>query len=225
MFTIVVQLVDKVGAEDVQIPAWRAIAADRSKICSDKLRSSDQRGKQILLEVANGASPKKYECRSSVGQEFLQNLANESRILRWLACSQMSEMYKQYRSQSKDHWPEATVFSYWWTAAEDYILQHMLDEIRRHPVQGHVSCHFDGVLLGKALVDAIELAEHGSFIESMQRYVLQNTGLRIQLKEKTVRSFPKVLIQTLEASTVDPGFGNRQPLFCAAPSSLRFHRL
>ena len=40
--------------------------------------------------------------------------------------------------------------------AEDFILEHLLDAVRVVDVPGHVSCHFDGVLLSTSLVEAVE---------------------------------------------------------------------
>ena len=120
-------------------------------------------------------------------------------MLRWLACSQLPDVYTKLQSDKKVTWPEATVFSRWWTAAEDFILEHMLSSIREHNLQGHVSCHFDGILLGRSLAEAIEGKVEHSMVDYLQEKIYQGTSMRIRLKEKTLLSFDATLTTTFEA--------------------------
>ncbi|CAE7885112.1 unnamed protein product, partial [Symbiodinium necroappetens] len=123
MFTIVVQLFDLVQPEGMAIPSWRAVAANRSAVCINKLKCTDAVGKQILMEVANGAAVTNFPNIQKQGLAFLTALSTESRLLRWLACTQLHAEYLQLRRGSRNHWPEANIFAVWWNAAEDYILQ------------------------------------------------------------------------------------------------------
>ena len=166
MFTIVVQLFDLVKPADFAIPSWRAAAKDRATVCSAHLKCNEALGKQILMEVANGASPHKF--------------------LRWLACSQMQAEYGQLRRHSKNNWPEATIFAAWRTPAEDHILQVMLEEVQQHGFAGHVSCHFDGLLLSASMMKSIETATGKNMILALQEAVQRNTRFKVAIKDKTI---------------------------------------
>ena len=54
MFNIVVQLCDVVQPTGLDIPSWRAVATNRSPVCSEQLKCTESVGKKILTEVANG---------------------------------------------------------------------------------------------------------------------------------------------------------------------------
>ena len=220
MFNIVVQLVDALVVPDLDLPAWRAVAADRKKVCEDKLHCSEAEGKQLLLETANGASMDKNSRLSADGQKFLQELSDESRALRWLACTQLPDLYTEIRGQKKSGWPEATVFSYWWTAAEDYILQHILHGIRMHYLPGHISCHFDGVLVAKSLVLAVEEKVERDMIEYLQEHVSRATPFRITLKDKTLPAFEEKLRSAFEHLSDIACFGVSTDLLSTSPNSI-----
>ena len=84
MFSLVVQLVDK-AVPKLQVPAaklasWRQIAANRSEVCASILCVPESEGKQLLIEVANGATPPPLASQGA--QDFLQRLSSESRFLR-----------------------------------------------------------------------------------------------------------------------------------------------
>ena len=72
MFTIVVQLFDLVKPADFAIPSWRAVAKGRATVCSAHLKCNEALGKQILMEVANGASPDKFQKLTKQGMTFLK---------------------------------------------------------------------------------------------------------------------------------------------------------
>ena len=186
MFTIVVQLFDLVKPADFAIPSWRAAAKDRATVCSAHLKCNEALGKQILMEVANGASPHKFENLTKQGMTFLKALSSESRHLRWLACSQMQAEYGQLRRHSKNNWPEATIFAAWRTPAEDHILQVMLEEVQQHGFAGHVSCHFDGLLLSASMMKSIETATGKNMILALQEAVQRNTRFKVAIKDKTI---------------------------------------
>ncbi|CAE7843115.1 unnamed protein product [Symbiodinium sp. KB8] len=172
------------------------------------------------MEVANGASVTKFKDLQRSAIIFLDQLSAESRELRWLACSQLPDFYKQKNSQKKTGWPEATTFSLWYTVAEDFILEQLLDAVHVFNVPGHVSCHFDGVLLAASMVDAVEKEIGKNILEYMEAQVLRNTGFRIRLKEKTLLSFHAILGQALKPFEDDNPFDARTDLLAAVPNSI-----
>ena len=220
MFTIVVQLAEKVQPENLDISAWRKVAADRKKVCTNTLQCTEHEGKQILMEVANGASVSKFKDLQRNAIAFLDKLSTESRELRWLACSQLPDFYKQKNNQKKPGWPEATTFSLWWTVAEDFILEHLLDAVRVVDVPGHVSCHFDGVLLSTSLVEAVEEKVGKNLLQYMEAKVLQDTGFQIRLKEKTLHSFHDILGRALKPFEDKDPFDTHMDLLTVAPNSI-----
>ena len=220
MFTIVVQLADKVQPENLDISAWRKVAADRKKVCTNTLQCTEHEGKQILMEVANGASVSKFKDLQRNAIAFLDKLSTESRELRWLACSQLPDFYKQKNNQKKPGWPEATTFSLWWTVAEDFILEHLLDAVRVVDVPGHVSCHFDGVLLSTSLVEAVEEKVGKNLLQYMEAKVWQDTGFQIRLKEKTLHSFHDILGRALKPFEDKDPFDTHMDLLTVAPNSI-----
>ena len=219
MFTIVVQLFDLVKPADCDIPSGRAVAKDRATVCSahHHLNCNEALGKQILLEVANGASHHKFEELNKQGVTFLKGWSNASRLLRWLACSQMKAEYGQLRRHSKNNWPEASIFAAWWNPAEDHILQVMLEEVQQHGFDGQVSCHFDGLLLSTSMVNSSETATGKNMILVLQEAVKRNEAA---IKNKTLPSFDVWLSNKLQESDVDADLGTYRELLTATPNSI-----
>ncbi|CAE7525164.1 unnamed protein product [Symbiodinium natans] len=219
MFTVVVQLVEALSVPDMDISAWRAVAADRQKVCVERLSCSEAEGKQLLLEIANGAAVSQASRLQGGAATFLQQLSDESRELRWLACSQLPALYKEQRNQ-KSNWPESTVFAYWWTAAEDYVLQHILHGVQRHYLPGHISCHFDGVLLSQSLMRAVEEKVEEDILKYLQEQVSRGTPFQIKLKDKTVSSFQDALKKAFQNISDIACFGEFTDLLKAIPNSI-----
>ena len=172
------------------------------------------------MEVANGASVSKFKDLQHSALVFLDQLSAESRELRWLACSQLPDFYKEKNNQKKTGWPEATTFSLWYTAAEDFILEHLLDAVRVSNVPGHVSCHFDGILLATSMVDAVEKEVGKNLLQYMEAEVLRNTGFQIRLKEKTLLSFHAMLGQALKPFEDHNPFDTHTDLLTVVPNSI-----
>ncbi|CAE7360985.1 unnamed protein product, partial [Symbiodinium sp. KB8] len=203
MFNIVVQLCDMVEPTGLDIPSWRAVATSRSRVCSDQLKCTESIGKKILTEVANGATPSSFTNIAKQGLTVLTALSTESRFLRWLACSQLQTHYVELRRGSRNHWPEASIFALWWTVAENLILQSMTRVVRQGEVAGHVSCHFDGILIARSLVQSIEESAGKSMISLLEENVLEQTRFKVTIKDKTVPSLDELLDSRLKPSQVD----------------------
>ena len=92
-------------------------------------------------------------CGSSVPAQFagnpvLRSVANAGRWLRWLACSLLPDLYEAKRNDPGCRWAEASVFFYFWSAAEAFVLNEWVHFLQNRGDEiSHLSLHFDGVLL------------------------------------------------------------------------------
>ncbi|CAE7208891.1 unnamed protein product, partial [Symbiodinium natans] len=203
MFTIVVQMVDKLGVAYHKtlkdLAAWRAVAKTREKVCAEILQCSQTRGKALLLQVACGRALSSADDICETGQKFLHDLSKESRCLRWLARSQCPDLYLSAKDGAaalkQSSWPEATVFAYWWNAAEDLCLSSILDLVADVEVsRKHISLHFDGVLLSTEIVQAVqEKNDMKSFPLVAEAAIFERTGFQITITEKRFRSLAQRL--------------------------------
>ena len=207
MFTSVVQLFDLVQPKDIAIPSWRAVAENRSGVCANQLKCIDSVGKQSLMEVANGAAVTNFPNIHKQGLAFLTALSTESSFLRGLACSQLHAEYLQLRRSSRNHWPEANIVAVWWNAVEDSILQAMLSAFQQDRFTGHISCHFDGILLRKSLVKSMEENSGMNVISCLKEAVSKQTRFKVTLKDNTVPSVDELLAMKLKPSEVAAEFG------------------
>ena len=105
------------------------------------------------------------------------SLVQESRLLRWLAWTCHPDAARLALEERRD-WPESTTLFHQWAAAEDYILEHITVAVLSRPT-AHLSLHFDGVA-----VDPKRVGDEGKFLDYIQRYVLEKTGFKINLRVK-----------------------------------------
>ena len=52
---------------------------------------------------------------------WLRALSVESRLLRWIACSDLGLLYDRF-TEAKKPWPENSTFAHWWHTVEDRVL-------------------------------------------------------------------------------------------------------
>ena len=88
------------------------------------------------------------------------------------------------------------------------------------PMCGHVSCHFDGILLATSMVDAVEKEVGKNLLQYMEAEVLRNTGFQIRLKEKTLLSFHAMLGQALKPFEDHNPFDTHTDLLTVVPNSI-----
>ncbi|CAE7715294.1 unnamed protein product [Symbiodinium sp. CCMP2592] len=120
----------------------------------------------------------------------------------------------------------ATVFAYWWQAAEDMCLSSLLDLVADvDAVRKHVSLHFDGVLLSVELVEAVEKQhENKAFVDIAQAQILRHTGFCIVVREKKFKPLQEMLFafqsESVRVSTIDASLWETllQPRNCIASS-------
>ena len=108
----------------------------------------------------------------------------------------------------------------WWNAAEDYILQAMLAAIQRQGFAGHISCHFDGILLRKSLVKSVEENNGMNMISFLQEAVSAQTPFKVTLKDKTVSSLDELLAMKFKPSEVTAELGQYVDTLTAVPNSI-----
>ena len=65
----------------------------------------------------------------------------ESRLLRWIACSDFGLLHDRF-IKAKKPWPENSTFACWWQTIEDRVLL-CVEEVARASTFSHLSCHFD----------------------------------------------------------------------------------
>ena len=183
------------------------LAGNRERICKEQLQLPTIEGKDILLTVwCGGALP--LELRSNT------YLLKHSRVSRWwraLACSLRPDVHGHCQ-ENVDCWAEASTASHVYFAAEDYVLEKIV-EFLLQAVSGHVSLHYDGVRLSKSdcerLVDMQDTAiineSHDSgdskqtaFLSLCEQHIHGQTGFAVKLKIKEHRCFLD-LISTADA--------------------------
>ena len=98
-------------------------------------------------------------------------------MLRWLACALHKDALETANEERRD-WPESTVLHYFWTAAEDNILHHIIAATLMKSTD-HLSLHFDGIM-----VDDRRANNQAEFQEFIQLYVERNTGFKINFRQK-----------------------------------------
>ena len=62
----------------------------------------------------------------------------------------------------------------------------MLEEVQQHGFDGHVSYHFDGLLLSTSMMKSIETATGKNMILALQEAVQRNTRFKVAIKDKTI---------------------------------------
>ena len=86
---------------------------------------------------------------------------------------------------------------------EDFILQSMTRVVRQGEVTGHISCHFDGILIARSVVQSIEESTGKSMISLLEETVREQTSFKIVIKDKTVPSLDELLDSRLKPSQVN----------------------
>ena len=177
MFTIVDQLVDMI---EIRMPAdlretLSMCAKERTKVCEELLNTDMSTGKELLSSVMSGAALSTPWDKNP----FLQSLQKLARFMRWVACSLLPDVYNVCLGHDHRTFPEASTYSFMWSAVEDLILSSWLEFTLQHNVR-HVSLHFDGIRLDADFSNGV-----ADYCDKAQEHILSHTGFRIRIKEKT----------------------------------------
>jgi len=186
-FTLVAQLLDKLQPV-LQVPTeiaatLKRCVQEREQICENDLRLGKEAGKHILNMVINGSGlPVGF-----TDNAFLKQLQTASRYLRWLACSLLPSVYESCKLNPQKTFPEASTFTYMWTAVEDTILASCVQFLLQHPVK-HLSLHYDGVRVQ---------GDFGCDVEALctrcSEHIAASTGFVVVIREKKHYTFEEML--------------------------------
>ena len=156
--------------------AWTEYANDTEGVRSRIREQTKMPAKSLLLAVAHGGTPP--ETGDDALDNWLQQLSNDARFLRWLAASQFPDLHMAMIEKGKD-WPENSVFAYFWQTIEDRVLCHMERLTQEVATPNHMSLHFDGMM-----VQGNNVEQGSGFKERLEEHVLQETNIRVSLTYK-----------------------------------------
>ncbi|CAK0901364.1 unnamed protein product [Prorocentrum cordatum] len=191
VLTIVWQLVEQLGMADKdlfkeELELLKRLAEDRGEVLRGELPDmGPQAAKRFVLETIGGSRSFDADAKP-----FAMKLQRVSRVLRWLACSALPEVYGSFcrgaalgDGEKTEKWPEGETFSAFYQRAEDYILREWHTWVLTQPVK-HLSLHFDGVRISR---DAV-LARHASvadYAADASAHIAKETGFVVKINEKT----------------------------------------
>ena len=150
--------------------------------------------KQLHLAVLNGGSvPQELQ-----DNQRLRSVSREGCYLRWVAWSAQESLHQYF---DKRDWPEATAYHYFWTGAEDYVLDAWSEFVLQQPTR-HLSLHFDGLR-----VDADRVYQSADFKAESEAFIRERTGYTVRLVQKMHCGFwdiaRKASAQVLGVNTPD----------------------
>ena len=138
------------GVQDVRkmdLPSWLPLRelsswsdyADHTTAIRGRLQGFlGAKTKAVIPGVAHRGAVPDTEHADSV--RWLSALSMESRLLRWIACSDFGS--SSPRSCRRIH----STFAYRWQTIEDNVLL-CVEEVARASTSSHLSCHFDGFMV------------------------------------------------------------------------------
>ena len=88
----------------------------------------------------------------------MAELSQGTRLTCWVACSDLSELHKQFTEKDNRPWPENSTFAHWCQTHEDRLLNVLEEEVatsrRDH---SHLSLHFDGFINRGSMADDVSV--------------------------------------------------------------------
>ena len=141
-------------ARKMDLPSWLPLRklsswsdyADHTTAIRGRLQGFlGAKTKAVILGVTHrGAVPDIEHAESA---RWLRALSMESRLLRWIACSDFGLLHDRL-IEAKKPWPENSTFAYWWQTIDIRVLL-CVEEVARASTSNHLSCHFDGFMVHK----------------------------------------------------------------------------
>lgn len=181
-FTILHQLIERLEpcmpCPPSVVATLKELATNRDAICVDKLGVTKPEGKQLLLEVFNGA----HLAPQWQDNAFLKEVQKASFFCRWLACTNLPSAYVHCAGDAKRKQPDVSTLFFFWTAVEDYILQIWVEYLLQLRPQ-HLSLHYDGVRVDRETVRA-----HRDLGKAAEEHIATKTGFRVNIAEKHHRT-------------------------------------
>ena len=201
MFSLTVQAVRRLGLKlnvpEATMPTWTKYADDPETV-RDAIKgaigfNSKWDAKSVLIKVAHGG--RAPETGNRAVDELLSGISSEARLMRWLACSLLPEVYAFAQQNLKKYpRPEATAFHYFWATVENQCMVSFARLAQMRPVR-HLSLHYDGLLVDASRAEASE-----DFGAEAQAIILADTGYRVKIARKWDRTFFEALRQGFEVS-------------------------
>ena len=112
----------------------------------------------------------------------------ESRLLRWVACSDFLVLHKQFIDENRG-WPENSTFAYWWQTLEDRVLR-CVEDVVFASTSNHLSLHFDGFMVHRD--NQLECTT-ADFLNLLDQRLMETTGFIIPFVVKEHFSFTQLL--------------------------------
>ena len=194
MFVLSHQLVVRLKAA---IPAscvetLRRCTEERDQVITDVLRMNRPEGKRLLNKVINGGAVPP-ELRDA---PFMREVQTLSSVLQWLAMDALPEVYDRCRAERKEH-PERSVLFFFWSAAEDCVLQAWVDHVDQFSFP-HVSLHYDGLRVSSPLPKPVDV-----FCRDCETAVFEATGFRVHIRPKEHLTFVQAIAKATCERTVE----------------------
>ena len=195
MTNLVVQAVRKIHLSSWlssrELSSW-SDCADHTTAIRGRLQGFlGAKTKAVILGVARGGAVPDIQHAESA--RWLRALSMESRLLRWIACSDLGLLHDRF-IEAKKPWPENSTFACWWQAIEDRELL-CVEEVARASTSSHLSCHFDGFMVHR---DVPPVTSSQQFLDDLATHLRITTGFRISFDLKKHVSFTQLLVRTAQ---------------------------
>ena len=120
------------------------------------------------------------------------------RYMRWLACTIAPRIYHKCRDDPAREFPDASTFTFVWSAVEDMIMSAWVQHLKRLPLD-HLSLHYDGVRIHGGLP-----ADVGKLCKECSDFIAQETGFLVNIKEKKHESAVDAILSHATSTTAIP---------------------
>ena len=152
--------------------AFQRCASDRAEVIKE-LGVCKAKGKKILLEVANIGCPPSTLAQHHV----IAGLRKASIWLKWLAISNLPDLYNHCCNDKSKPVPENSMIAYLYQAVEDFILCSWVQYLFTLDLQ-HLSLHFDGCRVQAHSLDVAAVCQSSS------EWIAKETGFQVVIKQK-----------------------------------------
>jgi len=190
VFVLVHQMVRRLAlrpaaAFEDEMAVLGLLATRRDALIAEELECDLASGKALLIAVLGGQTiPARWQ-----GNAFLARVRSAGRMLRWLACSCVPDVYSRAASDEAK-WAMGSTFAIWWQILEDRMLAAWVAHIASTRVLcDHLSLHHDGVRVDAAAVASMGGGSIEAFCEASAMAIERETGFMVAIVEKKHRSF------------------------------------
>ena len=156
----------------------RKLATDRAAFISE-LGVDSVQGKQLINTVLHGGSPPE-SLKANASMVKLQRI---SIYLRWVAMNLFYDDYKSLKDMKDKPFPSASVLSLLWQSVEDVVLHAWTKQLVDMKPK-HISLHFDGVRVSKAVI-----TDEDACIAASEKTIADVTAFNVKIVVKTHHAF------------------------------------